>query len=247
MKILLTNDDGIDAPGLAALHQSVAEILGDRVTQLTVLAPDRGRSECSHSVTTTQELTVAEIRPGWFASSGTPVDCVRIAINAMRLEPDFVLSGVNEGANLGVNLMVSGTFAAARESATQGVPALAVSHYRRPDVPKTWDHVPRWFGDTLREYCEVAMDFGRCKITHAAAPLWNVNLPAIDASQTSVPSVNCKVDTQPLERRGTIENNRVSFDLDFHGRPRDPDSDVFHCFGGKLTISRLSPHAHSDE
>ncbi|TWU05063.1 5'/3'-nucleotidase SurE [Stieleria varia] len=244
MNVLLTNDDGIDAPGLTTLHRCVTETLGDQVSQLVVVAPDRGRSECSHSVTTGEDLYIEEIRPGWFALNGTPVDCLRAALFGLKFEPDFVLSGVNAGANLGVNLMVSGTFAAARESATLGVPAMAVSHYRRHDVAKTWDHVPRWVEQTLKEFAEVALRYRQAKnVTDEAKtpPLWNVNLPAVDPSTPSVPRERCPVDCNPITRTATIDEGRVVYELDFHGRPRSRGSDVERCFAGSLTISDLSP------
>ncbi len=151
MKILLTNDDGIDAAGLDALFKSVSQTFGHSA-RVVVVAPDRGRSECGHSVTTGRPLKFQQRKADWFAVDGTPVDCVRAALASLAPDVDLVVSGVNAGANLGIDLLVSGTFAAAREAALHGIPAMAVSHYRRPDVPVTWDHVPDWLAETLREF-----------------------------------------------------------------------------------------------
>ncbi|MCO8122677.1 5'/3'-nucleotidase SurE [Stieleria sp. TO1_6] len=254
MKILITNDDGIDAPGIRALFASVTLAMQrDRPGQpyqVVVVAPDRCRSECGHSIETRHPLTIKTIQPDWHALTGTPVDCVRVAIQAMQVRPNVVLSGINAGANLGVNLMVSGTFAAAREASLLGVPAMAVSHYRRPDVPRTWDHTPAWIAETMAEFFAAACE---CERSISQPPLWNVNLPAVDPDATRVPPrIECLVDRCPITRTGSIagwENGSaagarqpkatVRFDIDFHGRPREPGRDVEHCFGGRMTISKL--------
>ena len=79
MRVLLTNDDGIDAPGLSTLHDAVLRCWGDSI-DVFVVAPHRGRSECGHSVTTGRPLKFEEVRPGWISVDGTPVDCVRAAL-----------------------------------------------------------------------------------------------------------------------------------------------------------------------
>lgn len=236
-KLLLTNDDGIDAPGLASLVLAVEAALGGEV-QIIVVAPDRGRSECGHSVTTGRPLTLQQIRPGWFSLDGTPVDCVRVGLGSVAGEVNAVLSGCNAGANLGVDLLVSGTFAAAREAAVQGVPAMAVSHYRRPDIPHTWEHVAGWLSGTLRDF------FRRVDDDRAVAKrglLWNVNLPAISPSQPRPTQVWCPVDTMPMIRTVVKDDTLILLESDFHGRPRAAGSDVDHCFSGRITVSELTP------
>lgn len=234
MKILLTNDDGIDAPGLTAMWESVRLAFADMAIEAIVVAPDRGRSECGHSVTGGRPLILKETKANWFSVDGTPVDCVRVALTTLMPEPTFVLSGINAGANLGVNLMVSGTFAAAREAAVHQVPAMAVSHYRRPDVPKTWEHTPRWIQQTLREFAEHAQ-------VSREATLWNLNLPAIDPDSDTPPLKWCDVDQCPIERKSKREGEQVSFELDFHNRARAEGTDVDLCFSGFMTISDVSP------
>ena len=234
MKILLTNDDGIDAPGISALWDAVNLALLDRETEIIVVAPDRGRSECSHSVTS-GPFRLQEVKPGWFSVDGTPADCVRVALHTLMPEPMVVFSGINAGANLGVNLTVSGTFAAAREAAIHEVSAMAISHYRRPDVARTWDHAPRWTEATIREFVS------RCESV-SETQLWNVNLPAIDPDSSTPNVVRCEVDRCPIERHANRDGDVVSFELDFHGRPRESGTDVDVCFAGSVTISELSPH-----
>lgn len=243
LKILLTNDDGIDAPGIRALFDSVTlAIQSDRPNEsfeIVVVAPDRCRSECSHSIETSRPLSVQTLREDWHSVDGTPVDCIRVAWYAMDFRPDVVFSGINAGANLGVNLMVSGTFAAAREARMLGIPALAASHYRRPDVQSSWDHSPVWLAETIGDFFRDALDGDRPDVP--GTPLWNVNLPAVPPDGVNIPPrTECLVDRCPIDRTGTIEEGgRVRFDLDFHGRPREGGRDVDQCFGGKITISKL--------
>ncbi len=123
MKILVSNDDGILAPGLAML----AEIC-QTVAQVTVVAPDREQSGTSHSLTMHRPLRPARRPDGSFQVDGTPTDCVLLALGALMPErPDFVFSGVNHGPNMGEDVLYSGTVAAAMEGVTLGVPSVAIS------------------------------------------------------------------------------------------------------------------------
>ena len=124
MKFLLSNDDGYRAEGLAALRAA----LGD-VAPLTVVAPDRNRSGASHSLTLDVPLRVQQAEPGiWYVINGTPTDCVHLAITGLfEHEFDMVVSGVNDGANLGDDVLYSGTVAAAIEGRFLGLPTVAVS------------------------------------------------------------------------------------------------------------------------
>lgn len=239
MRVLLTNDDGIEADGLLALHKSVQHCF-DKDAQIMVVAPDRGRSECGHSVTTNRALQIEQVKPGWLSVDGTPVDCVRAAFGTLQQEFDLVLSGVNAGANLGVDLLVSGTFAAAREAAMHGIPAMALSHYRHPDIPKTWDHVPRWVAETLRDFRDKVEARKSGHDSEAKTLLWNVNLPALLPSIETPPVVRCGVDTKPMIRKSVLEGKLLRFAADFHARPRESRLDVDCCFNGHLTISEVS-------
>jgi 5'-nucleotidase len=127
VRILVTNDDGIAAPGIEALWRAVRDL-----GEVTVVAPDSERSAVGHAITLADPLRVSEFaRPGGIsghAVSGTPADCVKIAVRAiLGAQPDLVLSGINQGANLGTNLLYSGTVSAATEAAMLGIPAAAFS------------------------------------------------------------------------------------------------------------------------
>lgn len=123
MKILVSNDDGVLAPGLHALVREM-----ERLADVTVVAPDRNRSGASNSLTLTQPLRIREMDNGFYSVEGTPTDCVHLALTGF-LEPgtDMVVSGINHGANLGDDILYSGTVAAAMEGRYLGFPSIAFS------------------------------------------------------------------------------------------------------------------------
>ena len=123
MRILLSNDDGYQAEGLRELARSVATL-----GSLTVVAPDRNRSGASNSLTLETPLRVHSAEPNWYYVNGTPTDCVHLAISGLLDQPqDLVLSGINDGANLGDDVLYSGTVAAAVEARHLGLPTIAFS------------------------------------------------------------------------------------------------------------------------
>ncbi len=123
MRILISNDDGYLAPGLAVLAEALAE-----VAEVTVVAPERNRSGASNSLTLDNPLRSHRADNGFVYVDGTPTDCVHLAITGLlEREPDMVVSGVNSGANLGDDVLYSGTVAAAMEGRFLGLPAVAVS------------------------------------------------------------------------------------------------------------------------
>jgi 5'-nucleotidase len=129
MKVLLTNDDGIQAGGLNELRRALRAVPG---IELAVIAPDANRSASARSITTRQPLWVEEVEfedgTIGYATDGTPVDCVRFAaLGLIGFEPELIVSGINHGANLGDDITYSGTVAAALEGVVLGVPAIAVS------------------------------------------------------------------------------------------------------------------------
>ncbi|MFV0574533.1 MAG: 5'/3'-nucleotidase SurE [Vibrio sp.] len=124
MKILLSNDDGVHAQGINTLAKVLSEI-----AEIIIVAPDRNRSGASNSLTLETPLRVTEIRPNVFSVQGTPTDCVHFALNELLKNdlPDLVISGINHGANLGDDVLYSGTVAAAMEGHFLGVQSIAMS------------------------------------------------------------------------------------------------------------------------
>lgn len=123
MRILLSNDDGYFAPGLAALADALREL-----ADITVVAPERDRSGASNSLTLDRPLLLRQAPSGFHYVNGTPTDCVHLAVTGMLDHlPDMVISGINHGANMGDDTIYSGTVAAATEGYLLGIPAIAVS------------------------------------------------------------------------------------------------------------------------
>ena len=123
MKILISNDDGVHAPGLRYLASAL-----EKMADITVVAPDRNRSGVSNSLTLENPLRVVTASNGFYSVNGTPTDCVHLAVTGLLKEvPDMVVSGINEGSNLSDDVLYSGTVAAATEGRFLGLPSLAIS------------------------------------------------------------------------------------------------------------------------
>lgn len=235
MHVLLTNDDGIDAPGLAALERAIRSALPDGF-RLSVVAPDRQRSECGHAVTLRRPVRTRCHNPQRWSLDGTPVDCVRLALEHLTTDVDLVFSGVNEGGNLGADLLVSGTFAAAKEAFLRGVPAVAFSHYRHPQIPREWDHVPRWINRLIQQAVR------DCK---NGLFLRNINLPA-DHRQALPKIASCPIDPSPMGTRyEPVQSDQYVLRMDYQRRPRQPGTDVDLCFSGCMTVTEVETRSRN--
>jgi len=123
MRILLSNDDSVHAPGLAVMHDELKKL-----GQVTVVAPTEEKSTTGHNLTLHKPLRLIRMKNGFHAVSGSPADCVLVGLKELfKGKPDVVVSGINRGANLGQDVFYSGTVSAAREAAMLGIPALAIS------------------------------------------------------------------------------------------------------------------------
>ena len=169
MNILVTNDDGILAPGVALL----ADVCG-QVGTVTVVAPDREQSGTSHSLTLHRPLRPARRPDGAWQVDGTPTDCVMLAVQALMPEPpEFVFSGVNHGPNMGEDVFYSGTVAAAMEAVTLGVPGIGISFTgSQPEMLATYATL---LVQLVRQITRVE--------AFPAQMLLNINLPAVPASE----------------------------------------------------------------
>ena len=224
LRILVTNDDGWDAPGLAVLKLLAAE-LGD----VYVLAPRDPHSAAGHRVTEDSSLLLAETAPREFTLAGTPADCVRVALTAVFHDIDWVFSGINRGGNLGSDLFTSGTVAAAREAAFLGRPALAISQYTQRGVPLDWNRSRELARPVLAQLLEQGC---------SPKNYLNVNLPHIQNGDLAA-TVICDPDNQPLDVRFHREGDALRFAGSYQARPRTPGRDTDLCFRGAITVSRL--------
>jgi 5'-nucleotidase len=168
MRILLSNDDGYFAPGLAALAEALAKF-----AEIVVVAPERDRSGASNSLTLDRPLVVRRSHDGFHYVNGTPTDCVHLAVTGLLDDiPDMVISGINHGANMGDDTIYSGTVAAATEGFLLGIPSIAVSL-----ASKSAGN----YATAARVACEL---FGRFRDRPLTSPLLlNVNVPDIPYDQ----------------------------------------------------------------
>jgi 5'-nucleotidase len=215
MRVLLTNDDGIHAPGLTALHRALRGAF-----EIHVVAPEVEMSAVGHAITLSSPLRVRPVwRSGAFfghAVTGTPADCVKIAVQELMPEPpDVVLSGINLGANVGVNVLYSGTVSAATEGAFLGIRSAAISldAIRDPDY--------RFPAAFAREVIRYLTENG----VHPGTAL-NVNVPSVPPSQIAGVSVT---------RQG-VSRFKESFD-----RRIDPRGNAYYWLSGEIPVEPEAP------
>jgi 5'-nucleotidase len=235
--ILVTNDDGILHPGIAALAEAAADI-GDVI----VCAPETERSGSGHAITLHSHLRVDEVRAGWFRVNGTPVDCVYLAsLHLCPRRPDLVLSGVNPGYNLGSDVFYSGTVGGASEGFVRGASAMAVSLHAR-ESPRVAIPVVRTLARTL--------------LAHPLRSLLNVNIPrlspedgppggddplALAAGQAfHVTRLGARPYAEQVERRQDPRGQAYYW---IGGPPRDagenPGEDTHAVLHGKISVTPL--------
>jgi len=216
MKILLTNDDGIHAPGLRALYAALSGL-----GEITVVAPATVQSATSHGVTfhtplMEETVTMEDGRLG-YAIEGRPADCVKIAFASIwpslygeGAKPDLTISGMNSGANIGVNIVYSGTVGAARESAFRGSPALAVSLQMGGSKPEQWQHAAKIARHGIDQILEHPLD------PHAVI---NLNLPQVHTTEDLAP---------PLK----VVSMNTAEGLCAYDRRTSPDGRVYYWASG---------------
>lgn len=256
MNILITNDDGWDAPGLATLRL-VAQEFGN----VWSVAPLHPMSGISHQITFERPLTLSQAEPQSFSLDGTPADCVRIGLTKLQVEFDWVLSGINNGGNLGSDVFVSGTVAAAREATLLGVRAIALSQHRcRFKLPYDWTRTS-WMAELV-----LARLIGAAEVQshHEPLTLFNVNFPdkyhsrqdqevfgcgASDSSHdpetknlflSEIAIKDCFNDRRPIPTDYRIDSDgRFLYSGKYHERDRSTDGDIENCFGGAIAVSVL--------
>ncbi len=248
--ILLTNDDGWDAPGIGTLEGVLAEF-----GQVTVVAPATPQSGISHQMTFETPIALTQHAANRWHLSGTPADCARVGLSQLEQEFDWVFSGVNNGGNLGVDFFISGTVAAAREATFFGVRAVAISQHRL-NYPEEFDwNNTKGLVRRVVQQLLAKPDFG-------AGQLANVNLP--DCSQRDIEAVSiveCQRDTNPLpfdyrtviseeisedpkfgqnqnlDGIETIQQRSLVYCGAYNSRKRDAGKDIDVCLGGDVAIT----------
>ena len=231
-RILLTNDDGIDAPGLAVLEQ----IAADLAHEVWVVAPEHDQSGVSHAVSLHHPLRVVEYAPRRFGINGTPGDCAAMGIcHLMPTPPDLVLSGVNRGGNLGMETVFSGTVGGAMTAMLVGVKAIALSQVWTDRDNVRWDTARRLAPGTILQLLEIGWKADTCL---------NVNFPDLPADL---------VGPLTLARQGAgqVQGMLVETRLDPRGFPyhwlnfrrgpreQGPDSDSDVVAAGRIAVTPI--------
>ncbi len=230
-RILVSNDDGIHAPGLKLLERVARSLSKD----VWVIAPEAEQSGASHGLSLRKPIPIHKIGPRRFAVGGTPSDCVLMAVKHIIMDrpPDLVLSGVNRGANLGEDVIYSGTVAAAREAALMGLPAIAFSQVRKGDTLH-WRTAETFAPDIIRRLYANAWP---------KSVLMNVNFPPVGPEDVT------GIKVAPQGRR--LEHTQVKLAKDPYGRdvlwigdfptdnPRDPETDLGAIIEKMVSVTPL--------
>ena len=238
MNLLITNDDGVEAAGLFALFDTA-----NRFGSPMVVAPKACHSIKSHAVTMNQAIHVEQVRNQRFGThytcSGTPADCVRLALRHLPIKPvDVVLSGINHGANAGVDVFYSGTVAAAREAVILGRTGIAISQLIRPSRSDNWDLTTEL---AARALGEVLADGNIVKTPR----LININLPDLQSIDQLKGIQRCPLTPGPLETafRSPPGTATVNYDTEYTGRyfnrPATPGHDFHYLLDNWITITPL--------
>ncbi|MBP0001433.1 MAG: 5'/3'-nucleotidase SurE [Cyanobacteria bacterium SID2] len=226
MAIVLTNDDGIDAPGILTLLHAVKQI----TTEIPVfVAPTEQLSGCGHQVTTHRPIPIDRRSEYEFAVGGTPADCTRLALSHLCPNPRWVLSGINAGGNMGVDEYISGTVAAVREAAFHGIPAIALSQYRNRRKPLNWETTMRLGTKVLDKLMSEP---------HEPGTFWNVNFPHCEP-EDDPEIVFCQPSNCPLPIEFRLEGDAFVYVGNYQGRERAPQTDVDVCFSGNIAVTKI--------
>jgi 5'-nucleotidase len=226
MKILITNDDGWGFEGIQALEQ-VASQFGEVWT----VAPAIPMSGISHQLTFERPMSFIEKAPRSFALDGTPADCVRVAMTQLDVEFDWVFSGINKGANLGSDIYVSGTVAAAREATLFRCKGIAFSqHLRQFKAPFDWSSPAEMATRLIPTLLERELPNGN----------WiNVNFPdAENGTGDHVSFVETNLDRNPLPADyAKTDDGKLVYQSVYNDRVRTPGQDADVCFSGNISIT----------
>ena len=218
MKILLTNDDGYNAPGILALYETLRSN-----HEVMLVAPDREKSAISHGITLNEPMRIDRVNlsngGGGYSITGTPVDCVKLGLFRFYTSPpDLVISGINPGSNTGVNINYSGTVGAAREAALNGISSIAVSMFKKGNISD--------FYGMAQFIAQIVNKITDCNLPSGV--FLNINAPDIPIS----------------EARGVKITRQASDNLSKQFEKRvDPRNQSYYWYGG---IGRVTGEGNTD-
>lgn len=229
MHILVTNDDGILAPGIVALAEALSKI-----GRVTVIAPDRNKSGVSSAITLEMPLRVVKLREDWYQLNGTPADCAKLALSGfLNDEPDIVVSGINAGQNLGDDVVYSGTVGAAIEGRFLGLPSIAISCSGHKE-PMHYDTAASIAVDLVKNMKRNKLESGL---------ILNVNVPNLPRDQIKGITVTRQGDrhfSEPLVPTVDARDKRIYW-LGAAGRIKDdsPGTDFNAIHEGYVAITPM--------
>ncbi|HET6998221.1 MAG TPA: 5'/3'-nucleotidase SurE [Solirubrobacterales bacterium] len=240
MRILLTNDDGISAPGLQAARRALRELDG---IEVEVIAPDSNRSATARSITTRSPLSIEEVEFGdgdrGYATDGTPVDCVRFAeLGLVGGRPDLIVSGINHGANLGDDITYSGTVAAALEGIVLGIPAVALS---QQSSGGGMGYVSGRFDFAAGAAFTAQLVARLASERMPEATLINVNYPAGEPGGIEVTKLGKRIYNDELKLVGEEAEGRRRYEI-YGWQPGYEEiegTDLFAVAGGKISVTPI--------
>jgi len=240
VRILLTNDDGISAPGLQAARRALRELDG---VEVDVIAPDSNRSATARSITTRSPLGIEEVEFGdgdrGYATDGTPVDCVRFAeLGLVGGRPDLIVSGINHGANLGDDITYSGTVAAALEGIVLGIPAVALS---QQSSAGGMGYVSGRFDFTVAAAFTAQLVARLAEERMPEATLINVNCPAGEPTGVEVTRLGKRIYNDELKLVGEEAEGRRRYEI-YGWQPGYEEiegTDLFAVAQGRIAVTPI--------
>ncbi|HEY1300273.1 MAG TPA: 5'/3'-nucleotidase SurE [Stellaceae bacterium] len=239
-RILLTNDDGIAAPGLEVLERIAAEV----AREVWVVAPEHDQSGISHAISLHDPIRVARLGPRRFAVSGTPGDCAVMALGTLLPElPQLLLCGVNRGANLGIETVFSGTVGGAMTGMMLGVPSIALSQAWTDRAHVRWETAAALGPGVVRQLLEIGWPANVCL---------NVNFPDLPAAAAGPLTLARQgaglIEGIAAEPRTDLRNVPYYW-LGFRRGPRDqgPESDLDALLAGRVVVTPLRCDRTDDE
>ena len=230
MNILISNDDGWQAPGIVALAEAVQEF-----ANIKVVAPDRNRSAASNSLTLMYPIRATEQKTDGYSVDGTPADCVNLALNGLfDWQPDMVISGINAGPNLGDDVLYSGTVAAAMEGFFHGLPAMAFS---LADYKGRFDVAARVAVDVIKRCTD-------CPLLEDN--ILSINIPALkpeDAGDLTVTRLGRRSRSRNSGIVQTDPRGENVYWIGAVGKPHDTDdgTDFYAIANGEVSVTPISP------
>ncbi len=235
MLILLTNDDGINAPGLLAAYHELLQL-----GEVHIVAPETVQSATGHGITLAKPLLTSRVMLAegiiGTAVDGRPADCVKLAVSQLLpRQPDLVVSGINSGANVGINVIYSGTVAAAIEAAFLGLPAVALSLFLRNNIPTDYARAAKWSIDVIKNLLDKKLDKGQVA---------SVNFPALPPEAPAPAIKYCRQCTRPwvdtYDRRVDPRGRAYFWNSSvFTLGETESDTDVAHLRDGHITVTPL--------